>query len=54
MEYVTNKTGNKVFEVGNFSPMDIVLNNASFIKSCVHYYIRGYDLLGVKIASVSI
>jgi len=34
--------------------MNTILSNSSFIKSCVHYYIRGYEIEAVKVSSVSI
>lgn len=42
------------YEVGKIVPLDIILSNSAFIKSCVHYYIRGYDLVAIKVSSVSI
>lgn len=44
----------KDYEVGKIVPIDVILSNSAFIKSCVHYYIRGYDLLGIKVSSISI
>jgi hypothetical protein len=41
-------------EVGKFTALDIITKNAGFIKSCVHYWAWGYDLVGIKVSSVSV